>query len=112
MIGSSVRILRHMHSSASFPIITILPQLVLAASHTIRIARANHAVRSLHSQIRIGYGSLHDLRACGFDNFKRIETDIGGQPRPNHPLPSGVFFYPAQVEEEPVCQSGKALSKE
>ena len=103
MIGSSVRILRHMHSSASSPIITILPQLVLAASHTIRIARANHAVRSHHSQIRIGYGSLHDLRACGFDNFKRIETEIGGQPRPNNPLPSGVFFYPAQVEEEPMC---------
>ena len=48
MIGSSVRILRHMHSSASSPIITSLPQLVLAASHTIGIARANHAVGGDH----------------------------------------------------------------
>ena len=38
---------------------------------------------------------------------------MGGQPQPNDPFPSGVSpCWPAGAEEEPICKSGKASSKE
>lgn len=50
---------------------------------------------------------------CVLDNFVRMEFDMGGQPRPNDPFPSGAYScWPAGAEEEPICKSGKALSNE